>query len=246
MFSYYGSKSKVVHLYPRPEYGKIIEPFAGSARYALRWFDRDVLLVDKYEVIVKVWQYLQQASPADIMGLPDVETGQNIATMNLTTEERYLVGFCINRGSSRPKWTAAEFNSWTDNKRWIADNLFKIRHWQIMQGSYDTIPNQNATWFIDPPYQDGGHAYVNGNQALDFQQLATWAQSRQGQVIVCENTKADWLPFLAMREMTGAYSETTEAIWSNRPTDFDYQQLGFFPARQQTATDAYQQMTISA
>ena len=52
MFSYYGSKSKVVDLYPRPKFDKIIEPFAGSARYALKYFDRDVLLVDKYEVIV--------------------------------------------------------------------------------------------------------------------------------------------------------------------------------------------------
>ena len=134
MFSYYGSKSKVVHLYPRPEYSKIIEPFAGSARYALRWFDRDVLLVDKYEVIVKVWKYLQQASPADIMGLPDVEIGQNIAKMNLADEERYLIGFCINGGSSQPKLTAKAFNTWPNNKQWISDSLFKIRHWRIIQG----------------------------------------------------------------------------------------------------------------
>ncbi len=54
MFSYYGSKSKVVDLYPSPKFGKIIEPFAGSARYSLKYFDRDVLLVDKWEVIIKI------------------------------------------------------------------------------------------------------------------------------------------------------------------------------------------------
>ena len=30
MFSYYGSKSKIVGYYPKPEHNKIIEPFAGS------------------------------------------------------------------------------------------------------------------------------------------------------------------------------------------------------------------------
>ena len=32
MFSYYGSKSKIVHLYPTPKFDKIIEPFAGIWR----------------------------------------------------------------------------------------------------------------------------------------------------------------------------------------------------------------------
>jgi len=33
MFSYYGSKSKIVDYYPPPKHKRIIEPFAGSARY---------------------------------------------------------------------------------------------------------------------------------------------------------------------------------------------------------------------
>jgi site-specific DNA-adenine methylase len=33
MFSYYGSKSKIIDHYPAPKFNKIIEPFAGSARY---------------------------------------------------------------------------------------------------------------------------------------------------------------------------------------------------------------------
>jgi len=59
MWSYYGSKSKVVDLYPPPKQDKIIEPFAGSARYALKWFDRDILLVDKYPVIVDFMELLK-------------------------------------------------------------------------------------------------------------------------------------------------------------------------------------------
>ena len=36
MWSYYGSKSKIINKYPEPLYGKVIEPFAGTARYAMR------------------------------------------------------------------------------------------------------------------------------------------------------------------------------------------------------------------
>jgi len=48
--------------------------------------------------------------------------------------------------------------------------------------------------------------------------------SRNGQVIVCENTKADWLPFKPMVEMQGTMFRTTEAIWSNQRTNYDAQQ----------------------
>ena len=44
---YYGSKSKIVNKYPEPEYGKkIIEPFAGTAQYSLKYWDRDIVLIE--------------------------------------------------------------------------------------------------------------------------------------------------------------------------------------------------------
>ena len=66
MFSYYGSKSKIVHLYPTPKMDKIIEPFAGSARYSLKYWTKDILILDKYSVIIDIWKYLQNASKNDI------------------------------------------------------------------------------------------------------------------------------------------------------------------------------------
>jgi site-specific DNA-adenine methylase len=213
MFSYYGSKSKVIDLYPSPRHDRIIEPFAGSARYALKWFDRDVLLIDKYETIIRVWQYLQRCSPADVLRLPDLHRGDNVKDFDLADEERWLIGFCINRGSVTPKNIACDFNSWSSDKRFIADNLFKIKHWRIVCGSYEEAGDDPATWFIDPPYQVGGeHYHCSG---MDFPTLAQWCQSRRGQVIVCENTKANWLPFWPIGNMGGAYSATTEAMWSN-------------------------------
>lgn len=230
MWSYYGSKSKVVHLYPRPVHDKIIEPFAGSARYALRWWERDVLLVDKYPVIVDLWHWLQQASEADILGLPEIRKGQSVDGFDLPKAAKYLIGFCINGGSAQPKKTAGEFSNWNEVKRDIASEIHKIRHWKIQLGSYEDIPNQSATWFIDPPYQFGGEWYVKGSQHINFCNLSEWCKTRSGQAIVCENTKADWLPFFQLRQMTGAYTTTTEAIWSNLPTDFDVRQIELFGA----------------
>ena len=223
MFSYYGSKSKVIDLYPAPKYGKIIEPFAGSARYSLKYWDRDVLLVDKYETIIRIWKWLQKCSPSDIIGLPDLKSGETVDSFDLCDEAKWLIGFCINRGSAQPKKSPKVFNSWSDNKRQIAGQLFKIRRWNIMCGDYKSVDNQTATWFIDPPYQTGGEWYVEDNSSVDYKELEVWARSRNGQVIVCENTKANWLPFWPIGELSGAYSKTTEAIWMN-----DVEQMAMF------------------
>ena len=91
MWSYYGSKSKIINLYPPPKYGNIIEPFAGTARYALKFFDHDVLLVDKYEIVVEIWHYLQQASPNDVLGLPITKRGDEIENYNLSRVEKNLL-----------------------------------------------------------------------------------------------------------------------------------------------------------
>ena len=107
----------------------------------------------------------------------------------------------------------------------IAKQLYKIRHWEIKLGSYDEIENVEATWFIDPPYEFGGHEYKCSNENIDFDKLAEWCKERNGQAIVCENTKATWLPFKPMKEMQGTMFKTTEAIWSNLKTNYDNEQI---------------------
>lgn len=229
MWSYYGSKSKVVDFYPPPKYGKIIEPFAGSARYSLKFFDRDITLVDKYEVVVNLWHYLQSVTPAEIMALPEPVYNQSLDDFKtLAKIEKQLLGFMVSRGNAVPKKTVKTFSDVHSSKKQIASQLFKIKHWKIILGSYLDIENQEATWFIDPPYQEGGQEYKFGNKYLNFQELANWCKSRSGHVIVCENTKATWLPFKPMKEMTGITSTTTEAIWSNFETAYDMQQMGLF------------------
>lgn len=223
MWSYYGSKSKVINYYPAPLHNKIIEPFAGSARYALKYWDRDVTIVDKYEVVVRLWKWLQKASEKDILGLPRLKKGQDIRTFNLSEDERLLLGFFVQAGSSMPSYTVSVMGEQNCKTLYsnISSNLHKIKHWEVRHCNYWEIPNQEATWFIDPPYQFGGDRYVHSSKSINFYDLSVWCKSRQGQVIVCENTKADWMDFRPLKDMRGCKHKTTEAIWSNLPTVYD-------------------------
>ena len=228
MFSYYGSKSKIVDVYPPPKFDKIIEPFAGSARYALKYWQKEVLLVDKYDVITDIWTYLINATEKDILNLPKMVKGDNVDNFDLAKVEKQLIGFCINGGSSQPKKTVQEYNTWETARIEISKNVKKIKHWQIVKDDYVNLKNIEATWFIDPPYMFGGEYYRHNTKHIDFNKLGEWCKSRNGQVIVCENTKADWLPFKPMVSMQGMMYKTVEAMWSNLPTNFDNEQQSLF------------------
>jgi site-specific DNA-adenine methylase len=229
MFSYYGSKSKVVNYYPPPKYGKIIEPFAGSARYSLKYFDRDITLVDKNKSVIDAWSYLKNATVNDITELPKLKPGDNIDNFNLSCGEKSLLSFLVNVGNTgRKSMTERSFNQFDIQMKNIKSQLFKIKHWVILLGSYDDLPNDEQTWFIDPPYQFGGNEYKESNKQLNFVDLAEWCKSRNGQIIVCENTKANWLPFLPMIDMMGSVHKTTEAIWSNILTNYEFVQQKLF------------------
>lgn len=110
----------------------------------------------------------------------------------LADEERWLMGYCIARGVPRPSTIAQKFNNWNTDKVRIADNLHKIKHWKIILGSYEDLENKKATWFIDPPYQTGGYKYSCCN--VDYDHLYRWANHREGQIILCENTNNSWIP----------------------------------------------------
>jgi len=124
MWTYYGTKKKIAKHYPTPLHDKIIEPFAGAAQYSLygdNW-KKDVLLIDKYDVITDLWKYLINATPQDILSLPDMGEGENVDThTHLCKEEKYLIGFCINSGSAQPKKTVKKFNCWNRSKISIAE-----------------------------------------------------------------------------------------------------------------------------
>lgn len=220
MWGYYGSKSKVVDYYPKPNFDKIIEPFAGTAQYSLKYFEKDVLLIEKYDVIVKIWQWLQKCSKNDILNLPRLKFGDNVDNFTWDCDEaKWLVGFIITGAPAQPKKSPSKWktiirpNTQDYKLNMIAENLFKIKHWDIKHGDYVTLENEKATWFIDPPYQFGGQYYKFGNKNIDFTELGNWCKSRDGEIIVCENHKADWLNFKPLKEMRGNKYKTIECYY---------------------------------
>lgn len=207
MFSYLGSKSKIVGLYPEPIYNTIVEPFAGSARYSLKYWEKDVELYDTSEYVVEVWKYLIQASWRDILNLPNVPSKVHLDNYKqLSNAERYLIGFSLCRGKSKPRKVGHGQNSWERDKVRIAKDLYKIKHWKIEQKSFADIPNKLATWYIDPPYINTQERKGNTDKypcsSLNYEELAMWIKSRQGQVIACEGEGADYLPFEFLKKTT--------------------------------------------
>ena len=223
MWSYYGSKSKIAKLYPPPMYDLIIEPFAGAAWYSVTHRYRNVWLNEKNNVVYNIWDWLlTEATPSDLLDHTDFFLGQNIKGLDVSTPHKDLIGFCINRGSSAPRnivqrWSCQNKTkpNWASTTSYqlkrIARLLPEIRHWKASFGDYTELPNIEATWFIDPPYQFGGNRYAVND--VDYTYLASWCKSRKGQVIVCEYTNAKWLPFVPLTEITGQRKKTTEVVW---------------------------------
>lgn len=233
MWSYYGSKTTLAALYPKPMHDVIIEPFAGAAKYSLLHFEKDVILIDKYKCIIDIWKWLQQCSEQDILGLPrNLKFGDKLDDINFDCQEQKdFYGFIIGCGAEKPRRAAIKRKT-TDRPNHInfnlqkaARNLYKIRHWKFIHGNYADQENIEATWFVDPPYQFGGHSYVHSNKKINFSELAEWCNERRGQLIVCENSKATWLPFVPIQKNRGSLFTTTEAIYTNYHTHFNNIQL---------------------
>jgi hypothetical protein len=220
MWSYYGSKTNLAALYPKPIYDKIIEPFAGAAKYSLLHFEKEIILIDKYEVIINIWKWLQQCSENDVLSLPrNLKFGDKLDDMKFDCQaQKDFYGFIIGCGSQRSLKTAIKRktddrpNHINFNLQKVARNLYKIKHWSFMCDDYFNYPNVEASWFIDPPYQFGGHVYPMSNKKINFIEMAEWCKNRAGQVIVCENSKANWLPFIPIKEQRGSLFSTTVAI----------------------------------
>lgn len=177
-------------------------------------------MYDKYDVIVNLWKYLTQAKENDILKLPEPNPGQNVNDFNfLSVEEKHLIGFHINQGSASPKLTRSPVGNfgkgWDKKKIKIASNLHKIRHWKVELKDFKDIDNIESTYYVDPPYQFGGVYYRFNNTKIDYNFLAEWCKTRLGQTIVCENSKANWLPFRFLKEFSGQMHKTTEVIWTN-------------------------------
>lgn len=224
-FTYFGGKWRAAPKYPPPIYDTIIEPFAGSAGYALRYADRRVVLVEKSTAIAGIWRYLIGASEREILALPLLEPGERVDTYAICQEAKWFLGMWCNAGSAQPKQTrtmwARPGSVWaTDTRARCARQLKSIRHWTVVCGDYTEAPDADATWFIDPPYELQGIHYPCGSYALDYDALADWCRARRGQVMVCEAQGSAWLPFRAWgafksNKAHSGSARSAEALWMN-------------------------------
>lgn len=217
MMMYFGSKCRMAAKYPEPLHDKIIEPFAGGAGYSLLHYRRKVKLYEKSPQVVAVWKFMIESGPEDILALPIVEPGEVVSDMGLPMGAEYLIRSWLDiytgGTTARDKrlnwslktWPDVPVNFWGKKCRQrIADHVQYLDHWECEHvDDYSEIPNQEATWFIDPPYQDQGKHYKYASKDIDFDALGEWCKSRDGQVIVCENDGADWLPFVRHCEQAG-------------------------------------------
>lgn len=234
-FSFYGGKFRAAPRYPSPTHGTIIEPFAGSAGYSLRHPGLDVRLYDLDERIIATWQYLIKASERDIRSLPLVQPDGHIDDLNVGQEQKWLIGWWLNKGMTTPclrpsKWMREPLPGRLETywgagvRERIARQVTHIRHWSAELCTYQQVPCHVGTWFIDPPYcGPPGLRYRHSNRLINYAELAEWCRGRPGQTVVCESAGANWLPFQPFMTAKATAGRTRigvshEAIWSqSRP-----------------------------
>jgi len=226
LFPFYGSKWQCARRYPKPHNGVVVEPFAGSAGYSTFYAPEKVLLLDVDPIIVAVWQYLIRVTPSEILALPDLAPGQSVDSLALPQEARWLIGFWLNRGSAQPKKTQTAFSAraergqlvWSARARErIAVEVEGVRRWEIRQGSYESAPRIEATWFVDPPYVTKGKYYRFRD--VDYPALGLWSRELPGQVIACEQVGATWLPFEPLAVIRSTRGTSAEAVFTQGVPD---------------------------
>lgn len=140
-------------------------------------------------------------------------------------EAKWFLGWRIKKAQAAPPTVRSGWSKgyetihkrpfWSDSyKLQLAGQLRYIRHWKVYHKSYAEAPDEDAFWFIDPPYQVAGRGYVYRD--VDYAHLAAWCKSRTGRVVVCENRGADWLPFRDFSRLRANTKKlTVEVVWTN-------------------------------
>ena len=227
-FAYFGGKWRdAVKNYPSPDHDTIVEPFAGAAGYSVRHAHRKIILCDLDPVLSEVWRYLIRVKADEILALPDIGPGETTDDLKIPQEAKWLAGFWLDANVSRPykrpcNWMReGRSGYWGPRVRQrIASQVDSIRHWQVYNCGYADAPvHRAATWFVDPPYEVAGRSYRFGSKLLDYEALGAWCRTLPGQVIVCENAGATWLPFRELADVHATRGRSKEVIWLSAEND---------------------------
>ena len=225
-FGYFGAKHGLARFYSPPLHDVVIEPFCGSAAYSVYWAKKGkvkhAILRDTNVKIVELWRRLKFMSEKDLDSIPDPVKGERTVEPLIAAASAEQ-GMAVLSGRSR-QVTERMVKSWPNLKSRIREALPFIRDWDVEHASYDACPDIEATWFIDPPYgfrigedgkqRAGGVRYHEWfpQDPIDYKVLAAWSMSRKGQVIVCEQHPASWLPFVEFRRQTNNVGAGTRSI----------------------------------
>lgn len=214
MFPYFGRKARSAALYPAPKYPLVIEPFAGSMAYTLHHRPGAAIGLELDSRVVDLWNLGVKMGLAGKVPLPPElgsKTDELLVKLASYSEHALTSGTMTVTSRMLRDWGPMT-RKMAESGRWAADHVI-YRH-----GSYLDSPNYEATWFIDPPYQHANRrGYMHGADDIDYRELARWVQTRRGQVIVCEQEGADWLPFTPLYELASHHgAKSTEMVWLSR------------------------------
>ena len=229
-FNFYGGKFRAAPHYPVPRYARIVEPFAGAAGYATRHHERDIVLVERDPIIAGLWRWLIGASEDEILALP-LEIPTTGRDLGLAPGPSALIGFWVTGAANGPRQSPCRWmrdglrdGVMTTASYWgarvrarVATQVSAIRHWTVIEGDFADAPWEPATYFVDPPYVSAGKHYRI--KFDDYERLGAMCRLWRGQVIVCENDGATWLPFRHFRDIQSSSSAghgkkiSKEAIW---------------------------------
>lgn len=216
MFYYYGAKNRLAKQYPSPEWGVVVEPFAGSAGYSQYWRKtiRGAVLFEADERVVALWHQLQGMTSDEVRDIPLPEVGVKYEDPFM---DMMIKMAATSNGVMRMSGSLAcpkrVVSVWPGMVNRIAKRVDDVRTWTIIHGDYrESLPfvqenfprGSRFTWFIDPPYSTQRternvatwtpHGEGYRENGLDYIELGEWVRTLPGQVIVCEQNGADWLP----------------------------------------------------
>jgi site-specific DNA-adenine methylase len=212
IMKYYGGKWRTARHYPAPRYQIVIEPFAGGAGYSLYYEPKSCVLNDANMLVAQIWDTVLRV-PDLIHDLPDVVNGYSPA------ENLARANYGLWHGQ-KPLPRPTSLSSWPRKRAelWQQGLELARKDWSAICTDYRDLADVEATWFIDPPYQGNTAASSAYRGDIDYAELAEWCKTRRGQIIVCEQEGADWLPFRPLGANTSTCRSRRgkkEMIWTS-------------------------------
>lgn len=222
LFKWFGSKWTASKHYPEPIHDTVVEPFAGSAGYALRHHGKKVVLAESNRQVLTLWRWLAlDATESLIREIPiNVPEGTDIREIGLTGGQELLLKHWQRTNNVGDCWTVSAWGNkpgqWTENTRSrVASERHLVAHWEFHDDAFRVMRAMEgpATWFVDPPYRFN---YGYRSAPVDYEALGAIVRGLPGQVIACEaacqktGALPDWLPFKDFRRTVTSRRKPTD------------------------------------